>query len=155
VTTPSTPVAFIGLGNRFRADDAIGILATQKLHNSGISRYCYSEDNESLDVMIERISTLQEVRDVVIIDAAAFGGQPGDTMWIDNADDLARVISTHQADLPVYMQLLHNMGKRVRLLAIAPEDLGFTEGLSQILKHFLDTQLVDLVKSELRNVLNF
>jgi hydrogenase maturation protease len=137
--------AIVGLGNTYRNDDAVGILAVEKIKSELDNKFQYfSESENDVDSIILHLALNDDIKEVIFIDAGEMDGKPGDFQWIKNSQGIVRSISTHNVALPVYFEYLKNYGKKVKLLAIQPEILGYEEGLSRPIKEFIDTKLVKL-----------
>lgn len=92
-------MAFVGLGNPYRGDDAAGLILFDRLKNSSAfmgARFIRAEANPE--------NHLQRILDggaelVVFIDAARFGGRPGEIAWVDEDRIDPAGISTHAFSL--------------------------------------------------------
>ena len=137
--------AIVGLGNIYRNDDAVGLMAVKKIQSKLYDKFQYfSETDNDVDSIILHLALNDDIKKVIFIDAGEMEGKPGDFQWIKNSSSFERSISTHNVALPVYFEYLKNFGKKVRLLAIQPENIGYEEGLSKPVKEFIDKKLVKL-----------
>ena len=70
----------IGIGNEFRSDDAIGIIAVRKLKEDNIQGIDMIEhDGDGAEL----IDIWKDYRNVYIIDAVSIGNSPGDLKRVD------------------------------------------------------------------------
>jgi hydrogenase 3 maturation protease len=136
----------LGVGNRMRGDDAIGCLVVDELH--GI------EDVEAIDAgtapenYIEPIVELAAER-ILIVDACAFGGKPGEYRLFGR-DDLERlvsgIVSTHTLPLNMTVALLEQqLESDIHFLGVQPGTLEFDAGLSQPVEEAFDA-IVEFVR---------
>jgi hydrogenase maturation protease len=70
----SSSIRIIGLGNEFRGDDAVGLLAARRLHQTIGDR---AEVIEAEMVGVDLIQLMEGARVVILIDAARSGQSPG------------------------------------------------------------------------------
>ena len=135
--------AIVGLGNTYRNDDAVGIKAVEKIKSELDDKFQYfSESDNDVDSIILHLALNDDIKKVIFIDAGEMEGKPGDFQWIKSSSHIERSVSTHNVALPVYFEYLKNFGKKVRLLAIQPEIIGYEEGLSKPIQKFIDTKLI-------------
>jgi len=121
----------VGVGNRFRGDDAVGPLVIDEL--AGSDGLELIDAGSAPENYIEPVVRLDPGL-LVFVDACDFGGQPGEFREFgrDEIDRLAGgLVSTHTLPLTMTVALL---GEQVRseivLLGIQPEQLDFNAGLS-------------------------
>ena len=117
-------VAILGVGNQFRADDAVGVLIARALSNRECAR-----DTEHL-LIIEAghapENTTGELRKfapdlVLILDAAEMGQQPGAIQWIPEEAIDGMSASTHSLPLSMLARYLTlDLNCTVTLLGIQP-----------------------------------
>lgn len=137
--------AIVGLGNVYRNDDAVGIVAVKKIQSKLDDKFQYfSEAENDVDSIILHLALNDDIKKVIFIDAGEMEGNPGDFQWIKSSSSIVKSVSTHNVALPVYFEYLKSFGKKVRLLAIQPEILGYEEGLSKPIEDFIDKKLVKL-----------
>ena len=123
----------ITVGNLLRSDDGVGpyIAAQAKRPKNGIIILDAGERPEDI------VGKAIEVRPgrVVIIDAADFGGEPGEVRAIPEEFMPENPISTHRFPLRVISWLLaEDAGAKVDFICIQPESVGFGEGLSDTVR---------------------
>jgi len=128
-------MAFIGLGNPYRGDDASGLILFDRLKNSPAlmgAQFIRAEANPE--------NHLQEILDggaglVVFIDAARFGGRPGEIVWVDEDRIDSACVSTHAFSLRAVTGFLRlHQPFVVKVLAIQPGAAGFGATLSSAVR---------------------
>jgi hydrogenase maturation protease len=135
-------IALVGLGNPLRGDDAAGLILFDRLRNSaalagaGFIQAEVSPENH-----------LQEILDggaglVVFIDAARFGGRPGEIVWLDEGRIDSVGMSTHAFSLRTVTDFLRLHRPFIfKILAVQPEHTAFGIGLSSAVRHGIETFL--------------
>jgi len=137
---PINKIAFIGLGNPLRGDDAAGLIFLNRLQASNQFKEAYFIEAET-----NPENYLQQIVDcpaslIVFIDASRWGGQPGETTWL-SSDKIATIaISTHAFSIKMVEEyLLSERQFDFRYLVIEPEQMEIVEGLSESVSKSLDT----------------
>jgi hydrogenase 3 maturation protease len=135
------PVVVIGVGSELRGDDAFGVLAARELSEAlagGVSGF---EDVEVLEGgvapenLAERAARTSP-RTVVLVDAADFGGEPGELRVID-PEELGWQLggATHAPSLELLATYLRERcGARTVILAAQPASTEFGTEISPALK---------------------
>ena len=109
-------VVVVGIGNTLRADDGAGSLVAERLRE----RY----PDVVFDAAQAPENYLAPIRRagpdvVVLVDAADFGGSPGDVKMATAEDVEGLMMGTHAAPLSMFMNVLgHETGADVRLVAV-------------------------------------
>ena len=120
----SSRIAILGVGNQFRADDAVGVLIARALSN----RDCALDTEHILIIEAGHApeNTTAELRKfapdlVFIIDAAEIGQQPGAIQWIPEEAIDGMSASTHSLPLSMLARFLTlDLNCTVTLLGIQP-----------------------------------
>jgi hydrogenase 3 maturation protease len=120
----SPRIAILGVGNQFRADDAVGVLIARALSN----RDCALDTDHILIIEAGQApeNTTAELRKfapdlVLIIDAAEMGQQPGTIQWIPEEAIDGMSASTHSLPLSMLARYLTlDLNCTVNLLGIQP-----------------------------------
>ncbi|MDH4123038.1 MAG: hydrogenase maturation protease [Thermoplasmata archaeon] len=120
--------AFIGLGNRDRGDDAVGLRFIDDLRHLN-PNYFFSEE-QGLESVILGIINDQEVDDVIFVDSCDLYREPGeyDLFSLESVDES---ISTHKVPVSMLMALIQNKGKNAYLLGIQPRSLDLNQEISE------------------------
>ncbi|MBM3304808.1 MAG: hydrogenase maturation protease [Candidatus Aminicenantes bacterium] len=121
----------VGLGNPYRRDDGVGPWIAEAVRPAAVrSPLRVFNVEDVLENFVFRIAGA-DCRNVVIVDAAAGGGEPGTVVFGPLGDFSASgCVSTHKPALELSGKILESAGKSVFLLGIVPEDLGFGPGLT-------------------------
>lgn len=142
-------IAFLGIGNELNGDDAAGVWLARRL----ISLIPPSYRLLILDcgqVPEKAVSALRRFKPdlVVLLDAADFGGIPGETRWIDPQDTSGFSASSHSLPFSVLANYLkREFNCDVGLIGIQPASLDFDAGLSSSVKKSLVGMLQFLVET--------
>jgi hydrogenase maturation protease len=121
----------IGLGNEFRHDDAIGLIAARRLREYGVP----SEEHEG--DLAALMDLWKSADGVILIDAVASGAPPGTVHRLDvSVSPLNRELfrnSTHALGLADAVELSRTLGTlppRVYVFGVEVRDLSAGVGLS-------------------------
>jgi len=124
-------IAFFGLGNSSRGDDAAGLVLFDRLKESAAlkgARFVRAEanpENHLKDILDS------EAQLVVFIDAGRFGGNPGEINWVDEERIDSVGVSTHAFSLRAIAEFLRLHKPFVfKVLVVQPETAGFGTPLS-------------------------
>ena len=125
----------IGIGNRFRRDDSVGLLALDAVRPRLPSCVEVVESNGDA---VALVSTWEDADLVVLIDAVVSGGKPGTIYRFDGAHRLParffRAASSHVLGLAEALELaraLDRLPPRVMVVGIEAGDVSIGEGLSE------------------------
>ena len=132
--------AVIGVGNEYMGDDGIGPLLISRLKEiEGFPG--------DIDLIDEGAGGMRIIHDmegydrVLIIDAADFGGAPGDykVFHLENVETVKELSgrSLHEMDLLRTVELARAMGSApedISIMAIQPESIGMRRGISASLE---------------------
>jgi hydrogenase 3 maturation protease len=108
----------LGVGNTARGDDGVGSLLVRKL--TGRVEACCIDSGIAPENFLEKI-VRKKPDTVLIVDAADFGGSPGEIRLLDPGQLASGGLSTHALSLQMacdYLQL--SIPVEVHLLAIQP-----------------------------------
>ena len=121
-------VCVLGIGNRHRRDDGAGSLIAEALESCpGLNTVNAGWVPENHFGTVARL----DPDSILMIDAADFGGQPGQVRLLDPDAVTCSGLSTHTASLQMLAGYLRARTKaRVALLAVQPADTGPGESLS-------------------------
>jgi hydrogenase maturation protease len=124
--------AVVGLGNPYRCDDGVGPALVDRLAERDLP----STDLLDLgDAGFELVHVLADYETVVIVDAVAFGGEPGEIAVFDpdDAEPTRAQRGSHRTDPFELLELAGQVGETpaaVRLVGVQPADVSFGEGLT-------------------------
>jgi hydrogenase 3 maturation protease len=139
-------VVFVGVGNRFRGDDAVGPALIDLLEG----RVPHAIDADSAPE--NYTGAIKRLRPSVIIffDALDLGEKPGGMRIIEAEDIMGYGASAHNFSLDVAMEYLKNeTGADVFLVGVQPERIGEGEGISPSLARPLEG-LADAIVSAVK-----
>jgi hydrogenase 3 maturation protease len=121
----------LGIGNEFRRDDAVGLTVIDRLgafiDHPLISLVKCHEVPENFTGHVKRFKPAC----VILIDAADFGGTPGEACIFELSELECLEVTTHRPSLAVlgeYLQSETSAG--IFVIGIQPADREFGEGLS-------------------------
>ena len=130
-------------GNRWRMDDGVGPYISSELRSSDvlivINAACRPEN------IVDKIISLNPAY-IIFIDAADFGGKPGEARVLEASDISTCSISTHSIPIPVIAQIIHEeIRTEIRYIGIQLEKYSFGEGLSEAVLACAD-EIVDEIR---------
>ena len=147
-------VLIVGVGNRMRADDAVGPLAIDKLKESmDLPQDWLLLDAEEVPENALGLVDKEKPDRVLLIDACDWGAEPG-SVRIFSSDELLtlpiRILSTHGVPLSfwVKMTLIDHPELKIELLGIQAKNVGFNESLSAPITTVIG-RIEDLVREHL------
>ena len=126
-----TKIAFLGIGNELRRDDAVGLAVIDRLaalvDDPSISLIKCHEVPENFTGRVKRFKPAC----VILIDAADFGGLPGEARVFELSELERAEITTHRPSLTVLGDYLRSeTSAGIFVIGIQPADREFGEGLS-------------------------
>ena len=130
-------VVVLGIGNALRRDDAAGSLLARRI--SARSPFIVYDAGTSPENYLGKI-VKDKPDNIVIIDAAEFGGTPGEYRLVEGDDvRTTNMFSTHNASISLSVNFLHNsLQTNIAVLLIQPRDIAFGETLSPEVSSALD-----------------
>ncbi len=135
-------VCVLGIGNRQRHDDGAGALIAESLKS------CPGMHSVNAGWVPENhFGTVARLKpdSILLVDAADFGGRPGQARLLDPDQVAVSGLSTHTASLHMvagYLRARTHAG--VALLAIQPADTGAGEGLTPAVERTVEGLLREL-----------
>ncbi|RLG95242.1 hydrogenase maturation peptidase HycI [Candidatus Bathyarchaeota archaeon] len=123
-------LVILGIGNPMRGDDRVGVEIVTLLRGR------VPDKVKIIDCQTVPENFIGEIRrfspsHVLMIDAAHFGGYPGEARLIKPEMISGISISTHNVPLSVLAEVIEKtVGAEVMLLAIQPRRIGFEEEMS-------------------------
>jgi len=118
-----------GMGNELMGDDAVGIRAAEMVKTRALPWVRVF----LCGVLPENhLAPLREAppENLIIIDAADCGGEPGETRLLGLRDVEGAALSSHGIPLSVLLAPFEGGATRIRIIAIQPAFTGLREGLS-------------------------
>lgn len=115
------PCVILTVGNSLRSDDAVGPYIASKLLSSKDILIINAECNP--ESSLEQVINFKP-KSILIIDAANFGGSPGDVELIDKKHIPETSVSTHLISLKVIAGVLYQDTKaQISFLGIQPKNV--------------------------------
>jgi hydrogenase 3 maturation protease len=139
---PDGRLVVVGVGNTLRADDGAGCMVADRLRVGREGTvFDVGQTPENFMAPIRRATP-----DVVLlVDAADFGGDPGEVRWATAADVGGMMLGTHAAPLSMFMSILESeTGAVVRLLAVQVGITTLSGEISKEVAHTVDTLIKEL-----------
>jgi hydrogenase 3 maturation protease len=127
-------ITFVAIGNKMRGDDGISFYFMEKLTNNPL----FKESN-FIDVGTNPENYLNKILNgnpelVIFIDAADFGGLPGEIRWLDNHQVNSIDISTHAFSIKLVEEFLSAENKILfKYVGIQPLSIKFEGTISKAL----------------------
>jgi len=158
MNTPSRPrVVVLGLGNEFRGDDGLGVLAGRRLQEEawpGVSIRTASGEGTAL------MDAWQEADAVILVDAVHSGAPPGTLHRLDAHQQRIPSdffhYSTHAFSVAEAVEMaraLHQLPPQLLLYGIEGQNFAQGAGLSPQVTAVID-ELLAQVRLEIRRLLN-
>ncbi|MFN4133619.1 MAG: hydrogenase maturation peptidase HycI [Candidatus Hadarchaeales archaeon] len=124
-------VVVVGVGNEMRGDDGVGIAVAKMLKKRIAEEAAVLIGGTAPENITGKIKRLHPSH-LIFVDAADFGGSPGEVMVASPATIAWRTISTHTLPLSVISEyLMKETGVKVLLLGIQVEQSVFGSGMGQ------------------------
>lgn len=133
------------MGSELRGDDAVGLEVVRRLAGIEDDRLRVIEGGvapENQTGVIRRF----EPDWIVLVDAIAFDGEPGDSKWVDSADLGGESFSSHKST-PAMLEtfLAREMDAAVALFGVKPARIEFGATLSPAIEARLDELAAELI----------
>lgn len=140
---PAERIVFVGVGHRFRADDAIGPMIIDLLTGKVPHAIDAGSAPENVTGVIKKLKP----RAIVFIDALIFEKAPPGSAFIVGSDEISQKGFSHTLSLDFVMDYLREeTGADVFLIGVQPGYIGDREGLSP----GIDVRLQELATSVLK-----
>lgn len=128
----------VGVGNVLRGDDGFGPELVKNL--SGRTNVNLLDGGETPEDLLGQIVQMAPTR-LVIADAVALGGMPGDAALLES-DQLGKriAVSTHNLSLLMFIKYLKEKLPEldIRILGVQPRNIDFGKGLSTEVRKTID-----------------
>jgi hydrogenase 3 maturation protease len=120
--------ALVAIGSPLRGDDGVGPYIAAGL--SSTERWNVFDAGTNPENIVDAVIALRPCY-VLFIDAADFGGEPGQARVIDKEQVSDTAVSTHMFPLRAVWELVEReTNAEIRCVGIQPLDCSFREGLS-------------------------
>lgn len=145
------PVLILGIGNRYRGDDAFGCIVAGDLAGQvpqGVT--CIEHDGEPAGL----IACWQDHANVILIDAVSSGAEAGEIFRFDLAQQTPpeefNLYSTHAFGVPQAVELARALGKLprdIRFIGVEGKNFDPGEGLSPALSEAKDAVVAEVLNA--------
>lgn len=138
----SKVILFVGIGNRLKRDDAVGIYICENLATSGQKQILIVESG--IEKYIGKINKLSP--DIlVLVDSTDFGEKPGYTKLVRPEQIVDETTNTHTISVK---KLSKFFDMSTFILGIQPKNSNFGEELSPIVKERAN-RIIDYINNKL------
>lgn len=146
-------IVVLGLGNRLRRDEGLGVCALERLY----ARYILPPGVQIVDggvLGLELLAYVESARRLLVLDAALTDGEPGSLLRLEGDEAPAYLgmrASPHEIGLPDLLAVAQLQGRRpesVVILGMQPETIELGWGLTPAVASRLD-RLVDAAAAQL------
>ena len=128
-----SPLLVITIGNRYRSDDGVGPYIARQINKYKKDFTILNAEDQPENIIDE--ATQLKPGKIVIIDAADFGGMPGEIRLIEKNNIPDTSLSTHSLSPNILAAIIEaDTGADVFFLGIQPKSIQLTEGLSEPVK---------------------
>lgn len=150
----TTSILLIGIGNEYRSDDSLGLVALRNLRAMHLPGVRCVESNGDTTELADLLSQESQAAKVILIDAISSGAQPGTIHRLDASQGLLPAhlsfSSTHSMGLAEALQLARLFGElptHLTILGIEGQSFAMGTDLSPAVEQAVD-ELVALVVRE-------
>ncbi|MCF8307914.1 MAG: hydrogenase maturation protease [Bacteroidales bacterium] len=137
---------FVGMGNRIKRDDGVGIYISEQLKEQGIEDIVIAEN--SIENYIGKINDRQ-AKTIVMIDAMDMTEEPGFYKLVTVSDVQNTTTNTHNLSLSTISSFFD--AKNQWVLGIQPEEVTFGMGLTPQVQSAADRIVRALINSYNKN----
>lgn len=129
-------VSLLGVGNPLRGDDGAGSALARRLRSRGVE--AAHDGGAAPENYVERLaSSRPDV--VIVVDAARFGGRPGDVRLLTPGEIDGAALSTHDPSLKMFAGYLHERcACEVLVVGIEPSRTEMGSAMSPEVERALD-----------------
>ncbi len=121
-------VVLVGVGNPIWGDDGAGPAVIHRLE--GKTAALLVDGGDAPEACWGRIAAYRP-QAVLVIDAVAWGGEPGSVALLERVQEGGSLLSTHRVPLNLFLDLLQrDTGADVFVLGIQPKALSFAGAMS-------------------------
>lgn len=133
---------FVGLGNRIKSDDGVGIYIAEKLKSKGLQNIIIAEN--SIENYFGRINRAR-VKDLIFIDAVDFGEPPAFCKILPVAQMVDTTTNTHNLSLKTISSFIDIPNQYV--LGIQPDNVSYGFEISGNIQNIADLLIVFIIEA--------
>lgn len=123
-------IVLVGVGNPMRGDDGVGVRIIERLEAMGLDGVMLLNAETAPEAFIGKVES-HEPTHVLLLDAANFGGLPGEARLIDSEHIGGQAVSTHSLPLNIFVGYVEkSLGVTVLLLGVQPKTVTFGEEMT-------------------------
>ncbi len=123
-------VVLVGVGNPMRGDDGVGVRIIELLEAMSLDGVMLLNTETVPEAFTGKVESYEPTH-ALLLDAANFGGQPGETKLIDSEHIGGQAISTHSLPLNIFISYIEkSLGITVLLLGVQPKTVTFGEEMT-------------------------
>ncbi|MBD3171245.1 hydrogenase maturation peptidase HycI [Candidatus Bathyarchaeota archaeon] len=127
-------VVLVGVGNPIRGDDAVGPTIIELLESRPIANVLLLNTESVPEAFTGKVEEFNPTH-VLLIDAANFRGEPGETKLITGDQIGGHAISTHSLPLNIFISYIEkSLDVSVLLLGVQPYSIRLGEPMSEPLE---------------------
>ncbi|MEM1514560.1 MAG: hydrogenase maturation peptidase HycI [Thermoproteota archaeon] len=138
----------LGVGNPLRGDDSLGLAILKRIRRKVPENTKIIYGGIAPENFISKMKMFKPSH-VLIIDAALFGGEPGEARLILSEQIPDITVSTHAIPLNLLAWLIQKeTNAKIALLGIEPKNLGLGEGVSREVREAIEKcarMLIDVI----------
>ncbi len=124
-------IVFVGLGNSLRGDDLAGIYMLNKLRLTGLFKNALFIEAGTTPENYLSLILNRNPESVIFIDAAKFGGKPGEIKLIGTNEISGLSFSTHSYSMGMIDELIRmSCHAQIFYLGIEPMHTGISKNIS-------------------------
>lgn len=132
--TDERRVVIVGVGNPIRGDDAIGPRIIELLEKKPMKDVLLLNTESVPEAFTGKVEKFKPTH-VLMVDAANFRGEPGETKLITGEQIGGQAISTHSLPLNIFITYIEkSLNVDVLLLGIQPMSIGLGEPMTEPLE---------------------
>lgn len=134
-------LVILGIGNLLRGDDSLGLEIVRRLKSKLPKGITVIEGGLTPENFIGKIRKIKPSH-VLLIDAACFGGKPGEIRLVYSKQISGVTISTHVIPLSVLADLIREeTNAKIILLGIEPKNLSLGAEISPEIKEAIEQSI--------------
>ncbi len=125
--------AFIGLGNKDRADDGFGLAVAAKLSQIHKDRV-FSEETLDISQVLLKIIGNDNYSTIIVIDAVDFEASPGTIIFTSSINNVKKPFSSHTIPFQMIRDIIEKNKKELLFVGVQIQNLTFLEPMSSVVE---------------------
>ena len=148
-------ITLLGIGSRFRGDDAAGLIVAEKVAESKGTPRLKVLLGETAPENMTGVIRKSKPTHIILVDAADFKKKPGTVRLVKPEEATGACFCTHQLPLQIMVDYLtKTMGSEVLIIGIQAKTLSFGSAMGEPVRKAalnLSSVLTAAIKEALRN----